>query len=91
MDEDDNDRSCRAPYGSRMDQNQDMGCVAKRGTIVEHVLLEMWSQQVVELHHSVISSVGLLYSTPDKSSSSIALDSFGSKATSWAPNIDPQL
>ncbi|KAL0004987.1 hypothetical protein SO802_012548 [Lithocarpus litseifolius] len=43
MDED--DRSCRAPYGLRMDQSQDVGCVAKRGITVEHVLLKMRSQQ----------------------------------------------
>nr|POF21700.1 hypothetical protein CFP56_26362 [Quercus suber] len=83
--------SFRAPYGSRMDQNQDVGYVAKRGTIVEHVLLDMRSQQVVELHHSVISGVGLLHSTLHSSSSLIALDSSGSKATFRAPNIDPRL
>ncbi|KAK9998077.1 hypothetical protein SO802_017680 [Lithocarpus litseifolius] len=86
--------SYRAPYGLRMDQSQDIGCVAKRGTTIEHVLLEMQSQRAVELHHrlfNVISVVGLLLSTPYRSSSSIALDSSSSKVTSRAPNIDPQL
>ena len=48
---DENDRELRPPYGSRMDPSQDVGCVAKRGTTVEHVLLEMRSQLAVELHH----------------------------------------
>ena len=40
---------------------------------------------------NVIFGVGLLHSTPHRSSNLIALDSSGLKATSWAPNIDPQL
>ena len=31
-------------------QSQGVGCVTKRGTTVEHVLLKMGNQQVVELH-----------------------------------------
>ena len=33
-----------------MDLSQDVGCVTKKGTTVEHVLLEMQSQRAVEMH-----------------------------------------
>ena len=43
--------SCPAPYESRMDPSQDVGCATKKGTTVEHVLLEMQSQRAVEMNH----------------------------------------
>ena len=42
--------SCQPPYGLRMDQSQDVGCVAKKGITVEHVLLKIGNQQAMDLH-----------------------------------------